>query len=723
MRPAAARRGRQPTPGPLLTFLRWAAFLLLLISPAARAQPPAQPAAGDARIISARAGYDGLLPPERWSPVWVTIQGGEQPQALLLSATYQQDATQTAVMVTPVTTTPGRTITVPLLICPMHGLGRITVELSGGRRPSKVVFARAPRDDELPLDQPVKPGSLIVGAMGLRLPPTVISGWNPKPGRNSATLADHAAVAELKLADTGETWACFDGLSVVVTRQSALDRLPDDTLDALSRWVTGGGRIVLIADSPSGAWRRFTPPGVRVADPRTVAPPSSLMRLLAPGEVTAPSLPARTLSVDGDAALRGWSASEQVPDGALIASGPFGGGITVLAAFDPSLASATLSDSAVNPLWTSLLAAALPDRPPGAPAIGEYHYGWASSGDGAVGAAALRATVDALCDVPPVPTWVYVLIVLFSTLLALLVGLADFIILGRFKARQRSWITAAAWIALFGAVAWALPNIVRREETSLGRATVVDALPARAPAHAPSARWRSGVTAIFAATSTSAPLTRTPESANGDDLDGYWRGVSVLGEHGYSRQSSQTAPTTELTILQRVSALDAAAAAAVPLPQGVGLRQWTLRTLHDVGPAHSVPAIAYAPEGRDGEYAVTGLPPGATIRSAAVHTSRGWAALGHQPGPRPGTLLLTGGLTFGPELGGWHKPAGRDSEADRYAAYYHNERTPADGRVYLQLDGARRRTAAFNALAAGGNFAIVHLLVDGPGDVTTSIPH
>ena len=42
---------------------------------------------------------------------------------------------------------------------------------------------------------------------------------------------------------------------------------------------------------------------------------------------------------------------------------------------------------------------------------------------------------------------------------------------------------------------------------------------------------------------------------------------------------------------------------------------------------------------------------------------------------------------------------------------------------YLLLDGARRRTSAFDALVAPGQFAVVHLMVDAPPDVTTSIPH
>ncbi|HYD00693.1 MAG TPA: hypothetical protein VEB22_05650, partial [Phycisphaerales bacterium] len=533
-------------------------------------------------------------------------------------------------------------------------------------------------------------------------------------------LADDAVVAEVKLADMGETWACFDGLSVLVTRQSALDRLPAASLDALARWVNGGGRIVLAADSPSDTWRRFAPPGVRMSDPRTVSPPSSLTRLLAFGEVSAPSLLARTLSIGGDAELRGWSASEHVADGSLIARGPCGGGIAVITAFDPALASCFLSDSAVNPLWVALLKAALPDRPQGAPASSEFHYGYiVSSGDGAVGAAALRAAVDALCDVPPVPAWVYVVIVLFSVLLSLLVGLGDYIVLGRLKARHRSWVTAGAWIATFGLVAWALPNVLRREETTLGRVTVVDALPARAPANAPSARWRSGVTAVFAAATTSAPLTAATPGPT--EIDGFWRGVSVLAEYDYGRRSSQSAPTTELAIVQRVSALDAGAAAAVPPARGLELRQWTLRTLHDVGPAQRTPAIAYAPDGRDGEFSVAGLPPDATVRSAAVQTSRGWAALSQQPGVRRGELLLKGGLTFSRTLNGWHQPEG-DGRAV-YAGYYRDERAPADGRTYLELDGARRRTAAFDALAAGGNFAVVHLLVEGPGEITTPIPH
>jgi hypothetical protein len=704
--------------------------LLCLLAPAARAD--------DAKITGVRVGYEGLLPPERWSPMWVTIQAGDKPQSLVLTASYEQDATQAAVMTTPVTTTPGRTITVPLLVCPPQGVERIAIELAGGSRSSTAVFARAPRKDEINLSQPIESGALVVGTLGQRVPAEAIAKWNVRPTNYANSGLDMAVLVALRSAEMGETWACFDGLNALVVRQSVLDNLPTNSLDALARWVTGGGRLVLVADSPGDTWRRFAPPGVHLADLRPVSPPARFGRLLARGEVPAASVNARTITIDGEAEARGWTAQQRLDGGydtpsatSLLASGPFGGGITVIAAFDPALASASLSDAAVVPLWLNLLQAALPDRPT-TPETGEYNpYSYMiSSGDGAAGSTALSAAVDALCDVPAVPDWVYTVIILLSTVLALAVSLGDFLILGRFKSRHRSWITAASWITLFGLVAWTLPNIVRRESTTLGRAVVIDALPTAG--HNPSAAWRSGVTAIFSATTAPAPLYTTdpPKQAGGAkgpaSVDGYWRGVSVLGVYSWRPQRQQQRNAGDLPLLQRVSAMDGASAAAIPTPRGIQLKQWTLRTLQDFGPAANVPKVAYGPGGPRGAFTITGLPEGARVRSAAVHTVGGWSALSVEAAERnpKGELKVTIVGQAAATLNGWAGAPTTDQSNPNIPSFYYNQQLPpADGRRFLLLDGARRRTAAFDALAQSGGYAVVHLLVDGRADITTPLPH
>lgn len=676
--------------------------------------------ADDAKIVGVRVGYDGVLPPERWSPLWITIQPGDKPQSLQLSATYEQDPTQQAVMTTPVTTTPGRSITVPLLICPPQGVARVSIELSGGSRTSKAVFARAPRDGEQNLLPSLDSGALVIGTLGQRIPAGAIAPWKALPANTYNNGLDRATIAALLPADIGDTWATLDGLNVLAARQSALDKLPAGSLDAVARWVTGGGRLVLIADSPGDTWRRFTPRGVHLTDLRPVATPSGFRGFLEANARAAPSITARPITLDPDAERHAWRETAGLADGAsLIASGPMGGGFTVIAAFDPALASAELSDAAVTPLWITLLQRALPDRPAAEnEGTSERYYGsMISSGDGHEGASALGSAVDALCDVPAVPTWVYALIVVLSGLLALIVGLGDFLILGRFKARHRSWVTAAAWITLFGLFAWALPNIVRREATTLGRAVVIDA----PPTSGESAPWRSGVTAIFAATTDPAPLTQSPAA----NLDGFWRGVSVLSVYSYSTDRESQRSANDLPLLQRVSALDGASASVTPPPRGLPLRQWTLRTLQDFGPATRVPTASFGPGGDNGTFTITNMPRGSTFRNGAVQTSRGWAALTLDDSSTASrTTLSLKAATPGPGLTGWHAspPKAGSNQPVRYD--YDNGSAPfADGSRYLRLDGARKRTAAFDALAGTGEYAVVHILLDGPADITTSVPH
>lgn len=677
--------------------------------------------ADDAKIVGVRVGYDGILPPERWSPLWVTIQPGDKPQSLQLTATYEQDPTQQAVMTTPVTTTPGRSIIVPLLICPPQGVARVTIDLSGGRRTSTAVFARAPRDGEQNLLPSLDAGALVVGTLGQRVPAGAIAPWKALPPNTYNNGLDRATIAPLLPTDIGDTWATLDGLNVLVARQSAFDKLPTGSLDAIARWVTGGGRLLLIADSPGDTWRRFTPRGVHLTDLRPVTTPPGFRGFLEAQSPAAASLTARPITLDAEAERHAWQETARLVDGSsLIASGPMGGGFTVIAAFDPALASAELSDAAVTPLWVNLLQRAVPDRHTGdeETASDRNYYGYMiSSGDGHEGASSLVSAVDALCDVPAIPSWVYALIVTLSGVLAVAVSLGDFLILGRFKSRHRSWITAAAWITLFGLVAWALPNIVRRDATTLGRAVVVDALPTAGE----SAAWRSGVTAIFSATSDPAPLTQSPAAS----LDGFWRGVSVLSVYSYRTDRETQRSANDLPLLQRVSALDGASASVTPTPRGLPLRQWTLRTLQDFGPAPQVPAVSFGPGGDHGAFAVTGVPHGMTFRNGAVHTSRGWAALTIDPASpaSKGTLRLQAAAS-GTDLTGWHTSPPKAGSKQQVPYYYGEGSAPfADGARYMLLDGPRRRTAAFDALAGTGEYAVVHILLDGPADITSTVAH
>lgn len=696
----------------------------------ALAAPPA-----DARFArgGVRMGYNGVAPPERWSPLTVTIQPGDKPQSLRLTVTYDQDPTQRAVISAAVTTTPGQQTTVPLLVCPPQGLDRIDVTLtSEGSVLDRAAFTRSPGPRELNLPVQVQTGGAVIGTLGVRIKPAALTGAADTGGTTyNMTRLERDMFTALGVDDLTQTWAGLDGLNAVVARQSVLDRVPGATLDALATWVTGGGRLILIADSPGTTWRRFVPPGVYARDLGPTLPPASLSRVLTAGTELAKSVNARPISIDPTAAALGWAIDHPLADaarsGALVASGPFGGGFTAIVGADPTLLTAQLDDAALAPLWTALINRALPDRQPvqNEPQSAYYPYS-SSSGDSPTAAAALRSAVDALCDVPPVPTAVYTVIVLLACALALAVSFGDFIILGRLRSRQRSWLTATCWIGLCGVLAWVLPNVVRGGDTSLGRAVVIDAMPAAEPARP--VIWRTGVTAVFAASSGALPLrpvVASSQAAARAQLAGYWRGVSVLEVYSYYRSESK--PTvSNLPLVQHISALDGSTAALTPPEGGLPIRQWTLRTLEDQSPIATAPAARFTSGGEHGAFIVTGLPRGAVFKSGAVHTARGWSPLQAESqadasGPRRFTVSAQPAAS----LAGWNQlpPAPRQSAQPYYNPYESRRVGPADGQRYLQLDGAHRRTAAFDAIVTAGEYAVVHLLVEAPPDITTPAQH
>lgn len=712
--------------------------LLALTAAGALLPHTVQAGPDDAHFTHARLGFDGPVPAERWCPLLVTIQPGVKAQPLEITVAYDQDPTQRAVVSTRVTTTPGQPLTVPLMLCPPDGLGSVTATLWRNGAPiDQLVWTRAGGPRELPLPDQARAGGIIVGALDIHLRPRVLGRWNDASGARSSTGAglERASLAQVQPDGLAQTWAGLDGLNCLVARQRTLDTLPPAALDAVAAWVSGGGRLVLVLDSPGPTWRRFAPPGLHASDLAPTPPPTSLGTELAERAVPARAVNARAVTLEPAAAARGWRADHPLPGTnrarSLVAWGPVGGGIVVVVAADPALLTEELNDDWTVPFWTSLLARAMPDQaPPTASNNQPYaYYGYTlSSGDGPDAAGALKSAIDTLCDIPPIPNAVYWLIIVLAAALALAVSLVDFLVLGKFKSRQRSWLSASIWIGACAALAWVLPNVLRRGETSLGRVVVTDILPS--PAGKP-AVWRSGLTAFFAASSGDLDLRPaaadrpTPAAAaTGEQLSGYWRGVSVLEIYPYDRRSAR--PTaSDLPLLQRVSALDGSEAAVTPPPPpgGVPARQWTLRTLQDRGPGERAIGIHVTGGTGLGGLTVTGLPAGSVFKSGAVHMNHGWAPLTLQQGePAPG-LRLSIEPVFSNTLPGWN-PAPIASQQTGYYNPYTSAPVPAaDGAAYLRLDGARNRTAAFDALVAGGEYMVAHLLVEAPADVTVSSPH
>ncbi|MFT3686708.1 MAG: hypothetical protein QM783_17610 [Phycisphaerales bacterium] len=696
-----------------LAFAAFAAACSCL-SAAAAAFGPA-----DAKLVGVRFGFDGMSPPERWSPLVVTIQPGEKAQSLEVTVEYPQDSTQTCVLSAPVATTPGRETTVPLLVCLPQSVGRIEVTLKrDGTAISRGTFARSPGRDEQPTPPQTESGTVVIGALDVRVRPELLKLWTGEkdPNGYSMTMAEPAAILKVRATDLTQTWAGFDSLNILVTRQSTLDRLPTGTLDALATWVSSGGRLILITDSAGPTWKRFVPTGVLAGDFEPVEPPATLQL---EGLITAKPaqrISARPLTVAPSAAARGWRTGQTLDDhGALIASGPFGGGITLLVGADPTLLTAELNDAALDPLWQSLVRRVAPDML--AHPL-RNRYAGVSSGDGPAAEAALRSAVDSVCDVPAVPGFVYTLIVVLAVGLTLAVSIVDFFVLGKLRSRHRSWLTAAAWTLLCATAAWVLPNIVRGRDTSLGRLAVIDALPQADP-QTPSV-WQTGVTTLFAASSGEVALRATGNPKQ-TDTSGYWRGVSVVETYSY-RSSQRTSLVGDLPLRQHISALDGSAAAVTLPDRGMPVRQWTLRTLHDHGPASSTPTAVFVVAGDRGGFEIAGLPKGARITSAAAQQATGWSLLTAET-PTGGKTRLKVSSSATDSLPPWHQkppPIPGDEQQRAYTYPSYNESPPAS---FLYLDGARRRTAAFDAMAATGDYAVVHLRVDAPSDITTPMPH
>lgn len=326
----------------LCTFVPWClcAFLLLLSLSAAASPPPASilPAAdADKPQLFLQFGWSGRVDPDRWTPVRITVQGGAEPFAGAVVIEHPQDPTQTAAVTIPVTATPGRTTEVTAALSLPSTCERITARLIDDRgRPIRLLtYTRSPS----PLDHPL---------------PDFVLGFEPvtaavSPGRGTATptspfsadgaaagiqLLDHLSAARstgvrflnpaprrpIHPADLPMTWAAYDGVSILAIDADASAAADPRSIAAVREWVTGGGRLLIVAAAPGNAWRAWLPPShlgdlITIDEPIRAPIPPDLAAVVTQAE-------ARAAQEEADfTALQ--QAAANAPGGAVGAYGPF----------------------------------------------------------------------------------------------------------------------------------------------------------------------------------------------------------------------------------------------------------------------------------------------------------------------------------------------------------------------------------------------------------------
>ncbi len=254
--------------------------LVLLALPAAASPPPAALRPGDDADkpqLFLQFGWAGLVDPDHWSPVRITLQGGAEPFSGAVVIEYTQDPTQTAAITIPVTATPGRTSEITAALSLPSACERITARLidDRGRAVRILTFSHSPSPLEHPLPDFVHGFEPILAAVGVgRSAASSSSPFSTDGAAASILLLDssitvHGAASRilspaprrpLHPADLPMAWGAYDGVSLLAIDADASAAADPRSIAAVREWVTGGGRLLIVAAAPGDAWRDWLPP-------------------------------------------------------------------------------------------------------------------------------------------------------------------------------------------------------------------------------------------------------------------------------------------------------------------------------------------------------------------------------------------------------------------------------------------------------------------------------
>lgn len=637
------------------------------------------PKGADGPVMVAGFGWGNVMPADRWAPVTVYITTADRPVAGTIVMEFPQDSTQRASIEVPFAATPNRTTPVQIVAALPPMCERVTFSMynESGRLIRTLNYSNLPSTLSAQLPPLVDPTRGVVVSVGRSSLPEAVRDWTRAAFDRRGVGRVSVLGAGWELLEPGRisadelpiSWAAYDGVAVLVVHAdtaSTTGELADlRSLEAIHAWVAGGGRLVVVADSPGDGWKMWLPPEARDA----VAPEPAAAVSVSPeiGELLAAAeraavqrgadpeageeivhIPPAAASITGrilrtTAAGRdaGWSVRWKVDaagEAGLLAEGPSGYGFVVVLGADPAKVTQTLSTRGAGVVWRDAMGNALADELKNAAAANQQGGWW-----GNFQSPTQRATntaLERLGNVPVIGDWLFLVIAGCILALAAMVGPVDYFVLKRLRSGHRSWLTALVWIVLASGLAYSVPRAVRAAPTQVNRLTVVDRM-------LPAAGWTgggegaapltlvTGMTGIYAGESG---MLRFLEP----DPTSWWRGVSIyypwLGE--LQSGASLVIPT-----------LQAAAGGAAGSERGnpvtvlpVGL--WTFRTLADMsrpgrsGSGLRVGAITgRVRETPDGyRVQVAGLPSGVIITGAALRIGDQWHSLTMpRPAPKPAT--------------------------------------------------------------------------------------
>lgn len=567
-------------------------------------------------------------PGDRYAPMRVWLES-EKGFSGLMVLEYAQDSTQGARVIVPAAATPGVLTPVDAVLCLPRSMPEIKVTLidGGGGMANEVRLAEFPGDDQQKLFGVVDSDYayvMSVGRQSLSRAVQTTSGLT-KPRLPGALVVDETdwwpnlASAVTEAADMPRNAGAYEGLEALVIAPETLGPVDPRVTEAVRRWTLSGGKLVLVVSTGGSTWRSWLPAGeefdfVDVGEVARMSTPPELrtmlgtMRELAmkrdPTLVIAEAgeqVNARAISLRARGEREGWRTRWSVGgEKGLLAEGPAGFGLVTIIGVEPERVGTVADPRVTRRVWRDAMLGALETWRRGTfkktrENYWVYDYQYNASGGDLPTRIGMSMVLDELSQSHTINPISFVVIAGCMGLLALVLGIGDYVWLGVIRKRHLGWATALGWIGAASVVAVVVPTAIRGGDSAVSRWQVVDG---RSPRDGAGSAIASDVIASFMQRRTSVAL-------EGLWRDGWYRGVSATnGYYGRGNSRGLLLPALEL----RESPGDPGSGS---VPAGMEQPQWTFRAMKGLTGA-SEPRVSLEFEGHVPRVSVE-APEGASI--------------------------------------------------------------------------------------------------------------
>lgn len=228
------------------------------------AAAPETPSARDAPSFSVSFGVgdSNVIWPGRWGPVTLTLTCGSRPFSGLISVDFFQDGKPGGLIRRPVSCTPGKATTIPVMLNPGRGCRRIGVTLmdQSGRQVQRDVFDMYPNFGSAQSAMPPLTDTSSAVVLGVGEPTgaarSIVQAVSQTRGTSAfASMSIQPVGVDVSRLPTA--WTGYDSLLLLAVDSESLAQADPRAVAAIREWVSGGGRLVLFVDQPGTAWREW----------------------------------------------------------------------------------------------------------------------------------------------------------------------------------------------------------------------------------------------------------------------------------------------------------------------------------------------------------------------------------------------------------------------------------------------------------------------------------